>query len=53
MYRHLKKLHDDLNKLFQWPRIWGMEFNAKTCKVSRVVRIDQSMIGTITLVGLS
>ena len=30
---------DDLNKLFQWSRIWEMEFNAKKCKVSRVARI--------------
>ena len=28
------KLQDDLNKLFQWSRIWGMEFNAKKCKVN-------------------
>ena len=33
------KLQDDLNKLFQWSRIWGMEFNAKKCKVLRVARI--------------
>ena len=30
---------DDLNKLFQWSRIWEMEFNAKKCKVLRVARI--------------
>ena len=23
------KLQDDLNKLFQWSCIWGMDFNAK------------------------
>ena len=33
------KLQDDLNKLFQWSRIWGMEFRAKKCKVLRVARI--------------
>ena len=33
------KLQDDLNKLFQWSLIWGMQFNAKKCKVLRVVRI--------------
>ena len=33
------KLQDDLNKLFQWSRIWEMEFNAKKCKVLRVARI--------------
>ena len=33
------KLQDDLNKLFQWSRIWGMEFNVKKCKVLRVARI--------------
>ena len=27
------KLQYDLNKLFQWSRIWGMEFNVKKCKV--------------------
>ena len=30
------KLQDDLNKLFQWSRVWGMQFNAKKCKVLRV-----------------
>ena len=33
------KLEDDLNKLFQWSLIWGMEFNAKKCKILRVARI--------------
>ena len=33
------KLQDDLNKLFQWCRIWEMEFNAKKCKFLRVARI--------------
>ena len=33
------KLQDDLNKLFQWSLIWGMQFNAKKCKVLRVARI--------------
>ena len=33
------KLQDDLNKLFQWSRIWVMEFNAERCKVLRVARI--------------
>ena len=33
------KLQDDLNKSFQWSRIWGIEFNAKKCKVLRVARI--------------
>ena len=33
------KLQDDLNKLFQWSCIWGMDFNAKKCKVLRVARI--------------
>ena len=28
-----EKLQDDLNKLFQWSCIWGMEFKAKKCKV--------------------
>ena len=32
-------MQDDLNKLFQWSRIWGMEFNTKKCKVLRVARI--------------
>ena len=27
------KLQNDLNQIFQWSRIWGMEFNAKRCKV--------------------
>lgn len=30
------KLQEDLNKLFEWSRIWGMEFNVKKCKVLRV-----------------
>ena len=47
------KLQDDLNKLFQWSRIWGMEFNAKKCKVLRLARIRSIDDGTITLVGLS
>ena len=34
-----EKLQDDLNKLFQWSCIWGMDFNAKKCKVLRVDRI--------------
>ena len=42
------KLQDDLNKLFQWSRIWGMEFNVKKCKVLRVARIRSSVIRTIT-----
>ena len=33
------KFQDDLNKLFQWSRIWGMEFNVRKCKVLRVARI--------------
>ena len=33
------KLQDDLNKIFQWSLIWGMEFNAKKCKILRVARI--------------
>ena len=33
------KLQDDLNKLFQWSRIRGMEFNVKKCKVLRVAHI--------------
>ena len=33
------KLQDDLNKLFRWSLISGMEFNAKKCKVLRVARI--------------
>ena len=33
------KMQDDLNKLFQWSRIWGMEFNARKSKVLRVARI--------------
>ena len=33
------KLQNDLNKLFQWSRIWGMEFNARKCKVLRLARI--------------
>ena len=33
------KLQDDLNKLFQWSCIWGMDFNARKCKVLRVARI--------------
>lgn len=33
------KLQDDLNQIFQGSRIWGMEFNAKKCKVLRVARI--------------
>ena len=33
------KLQDDLNKLFQWSRIWEMELNTKKCMVSRVARI--------------
>ena len=47
------KLQDDLNKLFQWSRVWGMEFNAKKCKFLRVARIRSIDDGTITLVGLS
>ena len=31
------KLQQDLNKLFEWSHIWGMEFNVKKCKVLRVV----------------
>ena len=31
-----EKLQDDLNKLFQWSRIWGMDFNAKKCQILRV-----------------
>ena len=34
-----EKLQDDLNKLLQWPYIWGMEFNTEKCKVLRVARI--------------
>ena len=34
-----EKLKDDLNKLFQWSCIWGMEFHAKKCKVLRVARL--------------
>ena len=34
-----EKLKDDLNKLFQWSCIRGMEFNAKKCKVLRVARL--------------
>ena len=34
-----EKLQDDLNKLFQWSCIWGMEFNANRCKVLKVARI--------------
>ena len=37
--RYGVKLQDDLNKLFQWSCIWGMDFNAKKCKVLRVARI--------------
>ena len=33
------KLQNDLNQIFQWSRIWGMEFNAKKSKVLRVARI--------------
>ena len=33
------KLVDDLNKLFQRFLIWGMEFNAKKCKILRVASI--------------
>ena len=33
------KMQDDLNKLFQWSRIWGMGFNVRKCKVLRVARI--------------
>ena len=33
------KLEDDLNKLFQWSLIWGMEFNAKKYKILGVARI--------------
>ena len=31
-----EKLHDDLNQIFQWSCIQGMEFNANECKVLRV-----------------
>lgn len=34
-----EKLQDDLKQLFQWSRIWGMEFNTKKCKVLRVACI--------------
>ena len=34
-----EKLQDDLNKLFQWSRLWGMDFNAKKCQVLRVACI--------------
>ena len=33
------KLQDDLNELFAWSCIWGMEFNVKKCKVLRVAHI--------------
>ena len=33
------KLQDDLNKLFQWSCIWGMDFNARKCEVLRLARI--------------
>ena len=32
------KLQDDLNQIFQWSCIWGMEFNAKKCEVLKVAR---------------
>ena len=34
-----EKLQDDFNKLFQCSCIWGMDFDAKKCKVLRVARI--------------
>lgn len=47
---HGDKLQDDLNKLFQWFRVRGMEFIAKKVKVFA----DQSTIGAINiLVGLN
>ena len=46
------KLQDDLNKLFQWSRIWGMEFNAKKCKVLRVARIRSLDDGDYYLCGI-
>ena len=33
------KLQEDLNKLFQWSCIWGMDFNTRKCKVLRGARI--------------
>ena len=30
-----KRLHDTLDHLVEWARIWGMEFNLKKCKVMR------------------
>ena len=32
------KLQDDLNQIFQWSCIWGMEFNAKKCEVLKLAR---------------
>ena len=29
------KLQDDLNKLFQWSRIWGMEFKGGSYKINQ------------------
>ena len=29
------KLQDDLNKLFQWSRIWGMEFKSGSYKINQ------------------
>ena len=46
------KLQDDLNKLFQWSRIWGMEFNAKKCKVLRVTHIRSIDDRDYCLVGI-
>ena len=46
------KLQDDLNKLFQWSRIWGMEFNAKKCKVLRVIHIRSIDDRDYCLVGI-
>ena len=46
------KLQDDLNKLFQWSRIWEMEFNAKKCKVLRVTHIRSIDDRDYCLVGI-
>ena len=27
-----RELQEDINKLCEWARMWGMEFNAKNCK---------------------
>ena len=30
-HKDCKKLQNDINKIYEWSKIWEMEFNAKKC----------------------